>query len=98
MKLLVCGDVHLTNYSDFNQPTNNPAIGTRLNNILTALYYFFDYGKQHDVDIFVINVILWFTTIHQGISPASISMFVMTIMYFVTAIMGKFNWKPTETK
>ena len=55
MKILVCGDVHLTNYSDFNQPTNNPAIGTRLNNILTALYYFFDYGKQHNVDIFVIN-------------------------------------------
>lgn len=55
MKILVCGDVHLTNYSDFNQPTNNPAIGTRLNNILTALYYFFDYGKQHDIDTFVIN-------------------------------------------
>ena len=43
----------------------------------------------------VVNVILWFTTISQGISSASIAMFAMTIMYFVTAIMGKFNWKPT---
>ena len=44
----------------------------------------------------IVNILLWFTTINQGISSASIAMFAMTVMYFVTAIMGKFNWKPTN--
>lgn len=43
----------------------------------------------------IINIILWFTTVNQGISDASVAMLAMTIMYFIIAIIGKFNWKPT---
>lgn len=43
----------------------------------------------------VINVILWMTTLQQGISSASLSMLAMTVFYLATAIMGKLNWKPT---
>lgn len=55
MKVLVCGDVHLTNYSMFNKQTENPAIGSRLAYILKALDYFFEYGKQQGIHDFVIN-------------------------------------------
>lgn len=55
LKLLVCGDVHLTNYSNFNRPTDNPASGSRLEKILEALDYFFQYGNDHDIHTFVIN-------------------------------------------
>lgn len=44
----------------------------------------------------VINVILWMTTLQQGISSASLSMLAMTVFYLATAIMGKMNWKPTD--
>lgn len=55
MKVLVCGDVHLTNYVAFNHPTDNPAIGSRLDYILKALHYFFTYGWQHQIHYYVIN-------------------------------------------
>lgn len=55
MKVLVCGDVHLTNYSAFNHPTDNPAIGSRLEYILKALDDFFTYGWEHKIHYYVIN-------------------------------------------
>lgn len=55
LKLLVCGDVHLTNYSNFNRPTDNSASGSRLEKILEALDYFFQYGNDHDIHTFIIN-------------------------------------------
>ena len=47
MKVLACGDIHLTNYSMFNKPTNTTGIGSRLEYILKAIEYFFEYGKSH---------------------------------------------------
>lgn len=55
MKVLVCGDVHLTNYSMFNRQTENNAIGSRLAYILKALDYFFEYGAKNGITKFVIN-------------------------------------------
>lgn len=55
MKILSCSDVHLTNYSAFNQPTEHKEIGSRLEKILKALDYFFEYGVKHKITKFVIN-------------------------------------------
>lgn len=55
MKLLACGDIHLTNYSMFNKPTDTTGIGSRLAYILKALDYFFEYGKKHQINTYVIN-------------------------------------------
>lgn len=55
MKILSCSDVHLTNYSAFNQPTEYKEIGSRLEKILKALDYFFEYGVKHKITKFVIN-------------------------------------------
>lgn len=54
-KALVCGDVHLTNYGMFNQPTEDPSIGSRLGNILQALRDFFIYGRDNNITTYVIN-------------------------------------------
>lgn len=54
-RILSCSDVHLTNYSMFNQQTENNAIGSRLAYILKALDYFFDYGAKNGITKFVIN-------------------------------------------
>lgn len=55
MKVLICGDVHLTNYSNFNRATGNPETGSRLGYILKALDYFFDYGQKNNIHTFIIN-------------------------------------------
>lgn len=44
----------------------------------------------------IINIALWAHTLQQGISSASLSMLAMTVFYLATAIMGKFNWRPTK--
>ena len=44
----------------------------------------------------IINIALWTHTLQQGISSASLSMLAMTVFYLATAIMGKFNWRPTK--
>lgn len=46
----------------------------------------------------VINLILWLVALKDGYSQAALPMLVMTIFYMSTAIMGKFNWKPTTNK
>lgn len=43
-----------------------------------------------------INLILWLVALKDGYSQAALPMLVMTIFYMSTAIMGKFNWKPTK--
>lgn len=45
----------MTNYSAFNQLTEHKEIGSRLEKILTALDYFFEYGVAHHITKFVIN-------------------------------------------
>ena len=55
MKILSCSDVHLTNYTQFNRPVDNPVSGSRLEYILQALDDFFDYGNEHDIHTFIIN-------------------------------------------
>lgn len=55
MKALVCGDVHLTNYGMFNEPTDDPAVGSRLSYILKALDDFFAYGKENNINTYIIN-------------------------------------------
>lgn len=55
MKVLACGDIHLTNYSMFNKPTDTTGIGSRLEYILKAIEYFFEYGKNHQIETYVIN-------------------------------------------
>lgn len=55
IKILSCGDVHLTNYTAFNRPVDNSVSGSRLEYILKALDYFFDYGNEHNIHTFVIN-------------------------------------------
>lgn len=55
MKILACGDVHLTNYSLFNRLTTDQGIGSRLSIILHALSYFFAYGKDNNINVFIIN-------------------------------------------
>lgn len=54
-KLLVMGDVHLTNYGLFNQDTDDPLVGSRLQNILEAIKYYFEYGRDNNIYIYVIN-------------------------------------------
>lgn len=55
IKILSCSDVHLTNYTAFNRPVDNPVSGSRLEYILKALDCFFDYGNEHNIHTFVIN-------------------------------------------
>lgn len=55
MRVLVCGDVHLTNYGMFNEPTDDPAVGSRLSYILKALDDFFAYGKENNINTYIIN-------------------------------------------
>ncbi len=55
MKILACGDIHLTNYTLFNRPTDDKLIGSRLRYILKALEYFFKYGHLHNIQVYVIN-------------------------------------------
>lgn len=43
-----------------------------------------------------VNVILWLTALQKGYSQASLPMLAMTIFYLATAIMGKFNWRPSK--
>ena len=54
-KILAMGDVHLTNYSVYNSPTSNPLIGSRLFNILKAIKFYFEYGRDHNIFVYVIN-------------------------------------------
>lgn len=47
----------------------------------------------------VVNIILWFTTLQQGFSPATaLPMLVMTLFYFATAIYGKIVWRNPKTE
>lgn len=43
-----------------------------------------------------VNIALWFTALKDGYSQASLPMLAMAVYYTLTAIMGKFNWRPTK--
>lgn len=55
MKILACGDVHLTNYGAFDHATDTVGMGSRLQYILKALQYFFEYGQDHQIKVYIIN-------------------------------------------
>lgn len=56
MKLLVASDIHLTNYNAFNEEIlGQPQTGSRLECLLGALSYFFNYGRDHSILYYVIN-------------------------------------------
>ena len=56
MRLLVASDVHLTNYNAFNEEVpGRPQAGTRLENLLSALSDFFNYGRESGILNYVIN-------------------------------------------
>lgn len=41
----------------------------------------------------LVNVVLWFGALDQGLSPASLSMLVMTIMYMASSVYGYWNMR-----
>lgn len=43
----------------------------------------------------VVNLGLWFTTVNQGLTSASLSMLIMTIFYFSSDVLGLFHWRPS---
>lgn len=56
MKLLVASDIHLTNYNAFNEEiSGQPQTGSRLEHLLSALSYFFCYGRDRGIMYYVIN-------------------------------------------
>lgn len=55
MKVLVCADVHLDNFKNFAEPTDNQLVNSRLKDSLDALEEFFQYGVDHNISTYVIN-------------------------------------------
>lgn len=54
-KILACSDVHLTNYTLFDKPTSISIVGSRLAEIIKALKYFFEYGRENYIFTYLIN-------------------------------------------
>lgn len=40
-----------------------------------------------------VNVVLWFGALNQGLSPASLSMLAMTLMYMLSSVYGYYNMR-----
>ena len=56
-----------------------------------SLYVFFGYADSYSLWLVgdVINLVLWFTALQNGLSTASMAMLVSTLMYTFTAIYGR---------
>ena len=61
-----------------------------------SLYVFLGHGDSYSLWLAsdVLNILLWFNALQQGLSPASLAMLVSVLMYTFTAIYGKTHfWK-----
>lgn len=46
----------------------------------------------------ILNIILWYTSLHQGITQASLPMLLTSILYLVSAIFGRYVWHKDLSK
>lgn len=55
VKLIAISDLHLSNYKNFNKPTDTFGIGSRLQERLEAISKIFAYGTEHNIKHYVFN-------------------------------------------
>lgn len=88
-KVLVCGDVHLDTFSSYASPVDNPASNSRLENILNALKYFFNYGVDNDVHNFVINGDLF--NQRTNVNPSTYSYCISKVVSMINSCLPNTN-------